>query len=192
MQEWAESQTHVVITWRLTGGLEEPLGVQQSGAPLRDELANCDAVWTSPSTLQLEAMLAGLPVALLDPFARPLYVPAAWYVRNAKDCGEVWESMRRGDSPRWEYQQEILGDHVDLRGPAAPKVALAGKALMEAARAGSSFFETPEEGWPAGPGSERDRLMAEMQALRRVANRGLGQTLYRLFTTIEQRLVRKR
>ena len=38
----------------------------------------------------------------------------------------------------------------------------------------------------------RDRLMAEMQALRRVANRGLGQTLYRLFTTIEQRLVRKR
>ena len=192
VQEWAESQTHVVITWRLTGGLEEPLGVQQSGAPLRDELANCDAVWTSPSTLQLEAMLAGLPVALLDPFARPLYVPAAWYVRNAKDCGEVWESMRRGDSPRWEYQQEILGDHVDLRGPAAPKVALAGKALMEAARAGSSFFETPEEGWPAGPGSERDRLMAEMQALRRVANRGLGQTLYRLFTTNEQRLVRKR
>jgi hypothetical protein len=161
---------------------------------LRDQLANCDAVWTSPSTLQLEAMLAGLPVALLDPFARPLYVPAAWYVRNAKDCGEVWESMRHGDSARWEYQQETLEDHVDLQGRAAPKVALAGIALMEAARAGSGFFDTPEEGWPptpAGTGDERDRLMAEIQALRTVANRGVGQTLYRLFTTIEQRLARK-
>jgi hypothetical protein len=194
VKEWAESQTQIVLTWRLTGGLDKLLGVPQSSGPLRDQLANCDAVWTSPSTLQLEAMLAGLPVAVLDPFARPLYVPAAWYVRNANDCGEVRDSMRRRDPARWEYQEETLGDHVDLSGPAAPKVAMAGMALIEAARAGSGFFDSPDEGWqpgPAGAGCERDRLMAEIQALRTVANRGVGQTLYRLFTTIEQRLARK-
>jgi hypothetical protein len=194
VREWAEPQPQLAIAWRLTGALAKELGVREVSEPLRHQLANCDAVWTSPSTLQLEAMLAGLPVALLDPFARPLYVPAAWYVRTAKDCGEVLESMRRREPSRWAYQEETLADQVDLQGPAAPKVARAGQALIEAARAHSSFFETPEpenQPSPVAVNIELERLVAENLALRRVANRGVGQTLYRLFTGLEQRFSRK-
>jgi hypothetical protein len=80
-----------------------------------------------------------------------------------------------------------------LEGPAAPKVARAGQALIEAARAGSGFFELPAVDVLLRPkaAGELERLMAENQALRRVANRGVGQTLYRLFTGLEQRFSRK-
>ncbi|MBL8211583.1 MAG: hypothetical protein JNK87_12760 [Bryobacterales bacterium] len=194
VRDWARSQANVAVTWRLTGGLDAVLGVANRDAPLHEELKQCDAVWTSPSTLQLEAMLAGLPVALLDPFARPLYVPAAWYVRHQKDCGEVCASMRRGDAARWAYQEETLADQVDLEGPAAPKVARAGQALLDAARAGSGFHAPRSEPWrqhPETASAELNRLRAENQALRRVANRTTGQTLYRLLTELERRVSKR-
>jgi len=171
------------------------LGIGNAGGSLQEQLGRCDAVWTSPSTLQLEAMLAGLPVALLDPFARPLYAPAAWYVRELSDCGEVRDSMRRRDAARWSYQEETLADQVDLPGPAAPKIARAGQELIEAARSGSGFFQAPASGRGPEAGSvdgELERLRAENGALRRVANRGVGQTLYRLLTDLDRRYSRRR
>jgi len=190
VQEWAATQPDIQISWRLTANLDQQLRVQSNPGTLMNQLAGADAVWTSPSTLQLEAMLAGLPVALLDPFACPLYVPAAWYIRSAHDCPFVLDSMRRADPARWQYQRETLADQVAFDEPAAPKVARAGQDLIDAARTGAGFFEgSPPHLLPLTD-AEHQRLLAEIQALRRVAGRTVGQTLYRLLTDLDRRLSR--
>jgi hypothetical protein len=102
--------------------------------------------------------------------------------------------MRRGDAARWAYQEETLADQVDMEGPAAPKVARAGQSLIEAARAGLSLHAPVREPWnlvPDAASADLNRLRAENQALRRVANRTAGQTLYRLLTELERRVSKK-
>ena len=57
--------------WRVTKGLDVEIGVDPAitdltGRQLADVLQSVDAVITTPSTSMLEAMLLGLPVAVLD------------------------------------------------------------------------------------------------------------------------------
>lgn len=194
VRQWADTQPQVVVCWRLTAGLEAELGVANADGSLHEQLRQCDAVWTSPSTLQLEAMLARRPVALLDPFACPLYVPAAWYVRTRSDCDAVYKSMRRGDPARWAYQEATLADQVQRDEPAAPRVARVGQELIEAARLGSGFFAKPEAQVPPVPevaGTELERLRAENRALRQVANRTVSQTFYRALTELQRRVAKR-
>ena len=59
----------IEVTWRLTAGLEDRLAVTNQlsgldGQELQDELANCDALITTPSTAMLEGMLQGKPCLL--------------------------------------------------------------------------------------------------------------------------------
>jgi len=64
------------ILWRLTAGLDDALGVTNDTRPLRESLADCSAVLTTPSTLLLEAMAAGRPSAILHPHDGPLWQEA--------------------------------------------------------------------------------------------------------------------
>lgn len=64
------------ILWRLTAGLDDELGVTNDTRPLRDSLADCSAVFTTPSTLLLEAMAARRPAAILHPHDGPLWQEA--------------------------------------------------------------------------------------------------------------------
>lgn len=80
----------VPVIWRLTGGLDADLGLQSDNSskiPLREALAQAAAVVTTPSTLMVEAMLAGRPTALLHPHPTPCWQPATWVWRG----GEVPE-----------------------------------------------------------------------------------------------------
>ncbi|MEM1184389.1 MAG: glycosyltransferase family 4 protein [Planctomycetota bacterium] len=66
----------VEVIWRLSARLHLELGVDADTAPLAESLANASAVVTTPSTLALEARLAGRVTALLDPHAAPAWVRA--------------------------------------------------------------------------------------------------------------------
>lgn len=72
---------NIPASWRLTGGLDRDLDVPGDlDSPLGESLANCRAVLTTPSTLLVEAMLAGRPAAIIHPHPAPLWplAPVAW------------------------------------------------------------------------------------------------------------------
>jgi hypothetical protein len=118
----------VVPVWRLTAGLGVKLGIRGSrdGAPLVDlatQLSQVDAVLTTPSTLQLEAMLLGLPVALLDYSNRPHLVPAAFTVSAPHHLDKVLGQLLSPPPERLLLQETLLDDALECRSPAAPRVA---------------------------------------------------------------------
>lgn len=71
------------LAWRLTAGLSDELGVRNDSRPLRECLAECLAVLTTPSTLLLEAMAAGRACGILHPQDGPLWQEAMGEWRGA-------------------------------------------------------------------------------------------------------------
>ncbi len=105
----------VEVTWRLTRGLDQKIGVENrltdlTGRELHSVLAQVDAVITTPSTAMLEAMLLGLPVALLDYHNAPKYVPAAWQITAPGQIGEVVTQLADPPAQRMTFQRRILSD----------------------------------------------------------------------------------
>jgi hypothetical protein len=183
LRDWATAQQAVEFHWRLTGGLHEEVGLPPvPQTPLADDLAQCHALFTSPSSLQLEGMLARRPVVLLDPFHRPLYVPAAWYLRDASGVGAVMESIQAIDTPRMRYQEATLADQLRCDSPAVPRVIALAEAMIA-----NRAVEFPA---PAAADDATARLRAENERLREVANRRLPQVLYRALTSLERMLTK--
>lgn len=85
LRRWRDAAAgmNVRVVWRLGGGLDAVLGVLNDGRPLASVLGECDAACTTASTLMVEAMMAGVPTAVLHPYGTPLFQPAAW--------AHVWE-----------------------------------------------------------------------------------------------------
>lgn len=79
----------VPTIWRLTGGLETEIGVENDSRTLGDALSASRAVITTPSTVLVEAMLSGRPTALLHPFETPRWQEAAWILDGAVDRSEI-------------------------------------------------------------------------------------------------------
>ena len=105
----------VEFVWRLTKGLEEEIEVENqltdlSGKELETILGSVDAVITTPSTSMLEAMLMGLPVAVLDYHNCPRYVNAGWYIYSAEQIDIVLQQMLKRDEARMLFQQNTLYD----------------------------------------------------------------------------------
>ncbi len=71
LKQHAEDRS-LPIRWRLTGGLNRLLCVENYPCPLAEAMSGCRAVISTPSTLLLEASLMGLPIAMLDPFGQPV------------------------------------------------------------------------------------------------------------------------
>lgn len=68
----------VPLVWRLTGGLDDELGVASDWRPLADVLAGVQATICTPSTLLIESMRAALPTAVLHASATPLWHAVPW------------------------------------------------------------------------------------------------------------------
>ena len=116
--------------WRITGGLDKDLGVQNtfpSPQSLDDVLNNVDALITTPSTSMLQGMLQGIPVALLDYHNSPHYTPAAWSITAPCHMEGVLPELLEPPPARMLYQDSILHDSLECRTPAMARMV----ALME-------------------------------------------------------------
>jgi SAM-dependent methyltransferase len=117
----------IQVIWRLTQDLDKEIGVENS---LRDfdsvELArildSVDAVVTTPSTSMLEAMLHGVPVALLDYNNAPHYVPAAWNITAPRHMDQVLPELMNPLAARMLFQDSILRDALESHSPATPRM----------------------------------------------------------------------
>jgi hypothetical protein len=98
-------------------------GSATSPSSLADTLESVDAVITTPSTVMLESMLQGVPVALLDYNNRPHYVPAAWTITAPDHMGEVIAQLVAPPHIRMIWQDTILHDNLECRSAATPRLA---------------------------------------------------------------------
>ncbi len=127
----------VPVVWRLTDDLDGQIGVIRDTRPLRTALADVSAVITTPSTLMVEAMIAGRPIGLLHAHPTPLWQPATWAWRCV--AGEIdWSAATQAGvddatlqrlRARSEFAGELSGWFEDPRELVASILA-AGPAAM--------------------------------------------------------------
>lgn len=95
------------VVWRLADRLHQELnipGPSETEPVLADLIASADALITSPSTIQLEAMAHRKPVALLDYFGVPHYVNAAWEIKHTDHIAPVVTELIDPPTPRLLFQ----------------------------------------------------------------------------------------
>ncbi len=125
----------VDVTWRLAAGLAEELGVENhlsdtTGVELSELLRQHDAVISTPSTAGLEAMLADRPLAWLDYHRVPQLVPAAWTIGHRDDLDAVLEELSAPTERRFQWQRQLLQDHLYLGEPATERLVRLIKAML--------------------------------------------------------------
>lgn len=136
LKSWFEKQDPRAVepVWRLQGGLDAALGVHSDESALADVLARVDALVTTPSTLALEGMLQGVPVALLDYTNSPQYVRAAWSFTCPAHVEAGLAEMLEEDPQRRLFQELVLHDELECHTPAAPRVARLALEMVEGGR----------------------------------------------------------
>ena len=117
----------VQVVWRLSKGLHLELEVENtftsaSGEELHQLLPQMDAVITTPSTTQLEAMLLGLPVALLNYHLAPVYTPAAWEIKCQSAIQPVLQELAAPPLDKMLYQDFCLNQALVCHSPALPRL----------------------------------------------------------------------
>ena len=128
IQNYLGQNTDWEPIWRVRGGYSEKLQLQDNfhylqGQPLENAFAEADAVLTTPSTVILEAMLMGLPVALLDYTNSPDYVSAAWKITAKDHIPHILKELLTPDATRLIYQDEVLKNNLACNTPATPRLA---------------------------------------------------------------------
>lgn len=144
--------------WRLSKGIHNQVGVDNrmtctKGVELAEILKMVDAVVTTPSTAQLEAMLMGLPTALLSYHAVPVYTPAAWTISSGEHIRPVLEGLRNPPLERSLYQDACLEDALYLEAPATDRLVQLIEAMLVHRRqslgAGERTLRFPDRMLPA-------------------------------------------
>jgi hypothetical protein len=103
-----------------------------TGRELAEFLQNVDAVITTPSTAMLEAMLLGLPVAVLDYCNCPHYVQAAWRITAPEHITSTVAELLDPPAPKMLFQETALHDSLECATPARPRLlALASGMIAE-------------------------------------------------------------
>ena len=120
-------QVPLTIEWRITQGLQSEIGVDTvvtdlSGRELAEVLQKVDAVISTPSTSMIEAMLLGLPVAVLDYCNCPHYVQPAWRITAAEQILPVLAELVATPAPKMLFQETTLHDTLECASPAAPRL----------------------------------------------------------------------
>jgi hypothetical protein len=123
------------VEWRVTKGLQDEIGVSTvltdlSGRELAAVLQNVDAVISTPSTAMVEAMLLGLPVAVLDYCNCPHYVQPAWRITAAEHLHPVVTELVTPPAPKMLFQETILHDTLECTTTAAPRLRTLASEMM--------------------------------------------------------------
>jgi hypothetical protein len=130
----------IVPVWRVTGDLPARIGLDTeptefTGRELAGILPEIDAVISTPSTVLLEGMLQGVPVAILDYTNSPHYVPAAWSITAAEHFDDVLHGLIHPSEARMLYQGTILHDSLEFRTPAAGRLLKLAESMIAIGRA---------------------------------------------------------
>lgn len=179
LKGWFAQHKAVTPIWRLTAGLADVIGVSNSlTISLGDQLAQVDAVISTPSNVILESMAHGLPVALLDYTNSPQYIRAAWSITAKTHLSEAIDGILAADSCRMKWQSALLDDQLDCQTAATPRVI----ALMESLISGSDLVNAPA---PTETSKEA-QLEVEIAHLRKIISLSPTQIAYRCLCEVRR------
>lgn len=106
---------NVSLLWRVTQDLANLIDVESSiSNPLHVDLSRSCAVVTMPSTVMLESMILGLPVAIVDYTSNPHYVPAAWSITKKDKIISIVRELLTPPKSKLEFQESILKDSLQM------------------------------------------------------------------------------
>ncbi|MGA7952696.1 MAG: hypothetical protein WCA07_04160 [Gloeobacterales cyanobacterium] len=139
--EFHSKEFGVVITpiWRVNPDLAEELELSSSitdltGQELAVVLQEVDAVITTPSTAMLEAMLCGLPTALLDYTNSPKFISPIWSITSSSHIGPTISELVHPSPPKILHQNIILHDALECLTPATPRLIKLIETMVEIGR----------------------------------------------------------
>lgn len=179
LKEWLLRHRPITPIWRLTTGLEDVIGVSNSASvSLADQLAEVDAVISTPSNVILESMAHGLPVALLDYTNSPQYIRAAWSITAKSHLGEAIKGILGADACRMKWQSALLADQLECQTESIPRVI----ALMESLMSGSPLLSEPSQSQT----SKEAELEAEIAHLRTIITLSPTQIAYRCLCEVRR------
>jgi hypothetical protein len=115
----------LTVEWRLTEELHQIIGegvYQRKRPPLGELLQDVDAVITTPSTVQLESALHGVPVAVLNYHNSPQFTPMAWTITCPTHIGPVVGELLNPAPGKLFVQNALLSDALSHHVPAAPRM----------------------------------------------------------------------
>jgi hypothetical protein len=120
-------ETSWKVIWRIMPKIKDKLGLidditGMDKSPLRQVFENVDAVITTPSSLQLESFLAGLPTALLDYTNSPHYVDCSWQITAKDHIKDVLNELRSPNSIRMLHQKYLLNDNLECQSIASDRM----------------------------------------------------------------------
>ncbi len=152
--------------WRVTKGLDKEVGVDSvitdlTGKQLADVLQNIDAVVTTPSTSMLEAMLLGLPVAMLDYTNVPAYVQPAWRISAAEHILPTLTQLVNPAPPKLLFQDATLHDALECATPAAPRMLRLVEKMIDSGEAARRTGQPLAMTWSLSDPEERQRATNE-------------------------------
>lgn len=125
---------NINFTWRITPEFADLIEVETSlKNQLHYDLSMSKAVLTMPSTLMLEAMIIGLPVALIDYTTSPHYVPAAWSISSREQIIPVIGDFLSPAVEKLAFQRSILNDSLQIRESACQRLARLVEFMIEEA-----------------------------------------------------------
>lgn len=138
LESLVQSRDKLEITWRLTAGWDEFLGVENaatefSGVELSRQLREVDAVIATPSTALLEAMLLDIPTATIDYTSSPTYVRTAWQFASTEQLDSQIDSLLNPVPARMHFQQMLLNDELYASGNASDRMLMLIDRMLECA-----------------------------------------------------------
>ncbi len=127
--------------WRISSVIQKRLGLENNNPEMdrmtvTESLSSVDAVICTPSTLQLEAMIAERPVASLDYNIIPQYLNLAWSIHCKTDIAQVIDELIAPSPEKMFFQNWACQDAVLQDGQAGKRVAFLIHALREWSKGG--------------------------------------------------------
>lgn len=119
------NERSVEIVWRLTGGLDDDLGIDSDNeTDIATLIRRSDAVVSTASTVLLESMLLGKPTVLLDYHNTPCLVPTSWAIRCEEQILPTMEEIAalKEDHPKLQMQEYLLHEAVSTDGQATMRM----------------------------------------------------------------------
>lgn len=107
------------LTWRLSRNLADLVGVQnemkeKESKELVPLIQQADLVLSAQSTVVIEAMLHGKPVAIVDYLHVPQYYGTAWKISHSDHIHATIQSMIQPTAALMQYQNYQLHDVLEL------------------------------------------------------------------------------
>jgi hypothetical protein len=119
LKTYFEKQKNVSVNWRLSRNLAEIIGVEnemkvKESVELVPLIKEADLIISAQSTVVVEAMIHGKPVAIIDYLNAPQYYGTAWLINAKSQIASTVESMMKAEPNRMLYQEYQLQDILSM------------------------------------------------------------------------------